>query len=245
VINDVRLVIGLVVLIAVIVVVLRIGRVPVGWAPVLAVLRGGAQLLVVGLILRGAITALPFVALALVVMSSVAVWTAASRLRELPGALGAVSIACLCGAGGTLTIAFGTGMLPWSSRYLLALGGIVIGGSMTAASLAGRGLLAGMRAGRAEIEAWLSIGATSRQALAAVARRAAAQALVPAIDQTRTTGLVTLPGAFIGALLGGASPTDAARFQIVVLVSLMAAESIVAVVLMQLLGAQRRIPLDE
>jgi putative ABC transport system permease protein len=43
-----------------------------------------------------------------------------------------------------------------------------------------------------------------------VARHAAGEALVPAIDQTRTTGLVSLPGAFVGALLGGASRIQAA-----------------------------------
>jgi len=35
---------------------------------------------------------------------------------------------------------------------------------------------------------------------------AAALALVPGLDQTRTVGLVTLPGAFVGVLLAGASP---------------------------------------
>ena len=29
------------------------------------------------------------------------------------------------------------------------------------------------------------------------------EAIIPALDQTRTVGLVTLPGAYIGVLLGG------------------------------------------
>ena len=32
---------------------------------------------------------------------------------------------------------------------------------------------------------------------------AAGQALIPALDQTRTVGLVTLPGAYVGVLLLG------------------------------------------
>ena len=51
-----------------------------------------------------------------------------------------------------------------------------------------------------------------------------------------TVGLVTLPGAFVGALFGGASPLQAARFQLVVLVGLLAAESVAAVVLLRLLA---------
>jgi putative ABC transport system permease protein len=58
-------------------------------------------------------------------------------------------------------------------------------------------------------------------------------------------GLVTLPGAFVGALLGGASATGAARFQIVVLVGLLCAESITATVLAWLLGAPAVLVSDE
>jgi putative ABC transport system permease protein len=64
------------------------------------------------------------------------------------------------------------------------------------------------------------------------------------MDQTRTTGLVTLPGAFIGALLGGANPTQAARFQLVVLAAILAAQAIVAVLVVTLLGAPTVLPAD-
>jgi putative ABC transport system permease protein len=53
----------------------------------------------------------------------------------------------------------------------------------------------------------------------------------------RTTGLVTLPGAFVGALFGGAAPLEAARFQLVVLAGLLAAETVAAVVLLRQLAA--------
>ncbi|MGN6088656.1 MAG: ABC transporter permease, partial [Actinomycetales bacterium] len=76
-----------------------------------------------------------------------------------------------------------------------------------------------------------------------VVRLAAAEALVPGLDQTRTTGLVTLPGAFVGALLGGANPLQAARFQLVVLAGLLCAQATTAVVLTWLLGAPARLPL--
>lgn len=56
---------------------------------------------------------------------------------------------------------------------------------------------------------------------------------------------MTLPGAFVGALLGGASAVDAARFQIVVLVGLLCAEAIAAVTLAWLLGAPTTLPEPE
>ena len=86
------------------------------------------------------------------------------------------------------------------------------------------------------------IGATMREAVRPIARDAAFEALVPALDQTRTVGLVTLPGAFVGALLGGASAPQAARFQIVVLVGLLCAEAITATTLAHLLGAPPALP---
>jgi UDP-glucose/iron transport system permease protein len=83
-----------------------------------------------------------------------------------------------------------------------------------------------------------------RQATADLVAVAVGEALVPALDQTRTTGLVTLPGAFVGALFGGASPLAAARFQLVVLVGLLAAESVAAVVLLRLLAAVPFLPMS-
>ena len=128
-------------------------------------------------------------------------------------------------------------MLDRSVRDLVAVSGIVIGGTMTAATLAGRRLIDGIRRRRDEIEAWLAIGATPRQAVREIARTAAGEALVPALDQTRTVGLVTLPGAFVGALLGGVGAAGAARFQLAVLVGLLCAESITVTVLVYRLGA--------
>lgn len=241
----VRLGLGIAALIAITAVVLRAAQVPLGWAPLWAVLRGAVQLGIVGLALRGVFNSPPLVAVALAVMLSIAIWTAAGRLRALPRALTAVAIACFTGAAGTMTVIFAIGMLHLSTRYLVALGGIIIGGTMTAVSMAGRRLAHGLRTERDEVEGWLAIGATPRQASARIARRSVAEALMPAVDQTRTTGLVTLPGAFIGALLGGASPTTAAKFQLVVLAALLTAEAIAAVIVVHLLGAPTQLPEPE
>ena len=67
-------------------------------------------------------------------------------------------------------------------------------------------------------------------------RLASARALVPALDQTRNVGLVVLPGAYVGLLLGGASPADAGRLQLLVLVGLLAAESVAVVLVTRLLA---------
>jgi len=72
------------------------------------------------------------------------------------------------------------------------------------------------------------------QATADLIAVAVAEALVPTLDQTRTTGLVSCPGAFVGRPVRGVPALAAARFQLVVLVGLLAAESAAAAVLLRL-----------
>nr|WP_211247823.1 ABC transporter permease [Cryptosporangium arvum] len=108
------------------------------------------------------------------------------------------------------------------------IAGILIGGAMTATSLAGRRALDELETRHGEVEAALSLGFPDRDAALEICRPTAGQALVPALDQTRTVGLVTLPGAFVGVLLGGGSAVEAGATQLLVLVGLLAVESMAA-----------------
>ncbi len=239
-----RAIIGVAVLLVITYAALRAGEVRLGWAPLVAIVRGGLQLALVGVALRGVLKAPPTVVLALTVMVTTASWTAARRLKAFGKVGRSVTLCVAAGSAASLVTVFALDVLPFTARYVVALSGIVIGNSMTGTTLAGRHLYAGMIARREEIEGWLSIGATSRQAVRDVARRAAGEALVPGMDQTRTTGLVTLPGAFIGALLGGADPTQAARFQLVVLAALLATQAVASTLIVQLLGSPATLPVD-
>ncbi|GGM13268.1 ABC transporter permease [Nakamurella endophytica] len=238
----VRLAVGVVVLLAITLTVLSVGGIGHRAAAVVAVLRAVGQLALVAIVLRVVFTAPPAVVAVLAVMFSVAVWTAAGRLggRAL---LRPVGLSCAAGAVVAIGIIVGLPVLSRDVRTLVAVSGIVVGGTMTASTLAGRRLRDGLVRRRDEVEAALALGATPRQACRPIARSAVYEALVPALDQTRTVGLVTLPGAFVGALLGGVGAVDAARFQIVVLVGLLCAEAIAAALLAYLLGAPATLPL--
>jgi putative ABC transport system permease protein len=61
-----------------------------------------------------------------------------------------------------------------------------------------------------------------------VGKDVAGEAVLPSVDQARTAGLVTLPGAFVGMILGGAAPLDAGLIQLLVLVSLLLVNSVAA-----------------
>lgn len=118
----------------------------------------------------------------------------------------------------------------------MPVAGILIGGGLTATSLAGRRALDELTQRHGEVEAALALGFEDRDARLEICRAAAATSLVPALDQTRTVGLVTLPGAFVGMLLGGASPVAAGAVQLFVLVALLAVEAVAIVVVLELVG---------
>ncbi|MBC7594843.1 MAG: ABC transporter permease [Kineosporiaceae bacterium] len=201
---------------------------PHQFAPSLAILRGAAQLALISVVLGGVIANPVWVGVALCVMFSVATITSARRLGGGVRRVLIVGAAMASGVGATLAVVFISGAIEATPRYALAIGGIVIGNAMTTATLAGRRFFESVDEHWDEVEGWLALGATPRQSTLDRARHAVYSALIPSTDQTKTTGLVTLPGAFVGAIFGGVSPVEAGRFQIVVLASIMAAGSITA-----------------
>jgi putative ABC transport system permease protein len=76
-----------------------------------------------------------------------------------------------------------------------------------------------------EVEAALSLGFTERDSRRLVIDRATADALLPNLDQARTAGLVTLPGAFVGVLLATGSAAQAGAVQVLILIGLLLAQS--------------------
>ncbi|MEZ2389500.1 ABC transporter permease [bacterium RCC_150] len=214
-------------------------RTPHPFAPASAILRGAIQLAAISFVLGGVITNPAWVAIALLVMFTVAAVSATRRIGwSLPN-LGLVSGSMAGGIAITLAVIFATGAIALTPRYALAMGGIVIGNGMTIAVLAGRRFKESAYDRWEEVEGWLALGATPRQATLDLARRAVYSALIPSTDQTKTTGLVTLPGAFVGAIFGGVSPLEAGRFQIVVLAAIMAAGAITAVMIVGILAPVR------
>ncbi|PZF59080.1 ABC transporter permease [Curtobacterium sp. MCBD17_013] len=233
---------GVGVLVVVATVVLLLVRAPSPVAPALAVLRGALQLAVISVVLSGVIHDVRWVAAALVVMFTVAVSTASRRLGPLRRTAPMVASAMGAGILLSLAVVFVTGAIAFDARYALAIGGIVVGNAMTVATLAGRRFLELVDDRWEEVEGWLALGAPPRTATRDLARRAVHAALIPSTDQTRTTGLVTLPGAFVGAIFGGVSPVEAGRFQIVVLAAIIATGAVTAAIVVRWLGPVRTRP---
>lgn len=233
---------AVVVLTGIATIVLVTFRVPQSWTPAVAIVRGVVQLAALSLILTGIITEPVWITLALLTMFAIASSVGARRMGWSGRNLVIAASAIAFGVGVALTVVFATGALELTARYALAIGAMVIGNAMTVATLTGRHFTAAVSDHWDEVEGWLALGARPRTATLSIARRSVRDALIPSIDQTKTTGLVVLPGAFVGAIFGGLSPLDAGRFQIIVLAAIMAAGAITATVMVTWLGPVRARP---
>lgn len=209
--------------------ILWLGRTGHHWAALWASARGGVQLAVLALVIGLVIHNLWATAAFVVLMATIAAITATSRItrtRPTPRATLAVGAAvCIAPIGLTLAL-IPVGVLPANGLAIIPTAGIMMGNAMNTASLAGRRANDELGGRAGEVEAALSLGLQPFDARMEVCRDAASTALVPSLDQTRTVGLVTIPGAFVGMVLGGASPAEAAIMQLFVLVGILAVSAV-------------------
>lgn len=228
--------IAILLLVGIAALVLRAADVRIRADAVIAMARAAVQLVLVALVIAWVFRHPEGAVLYLGVMIVAATATSARRIGCGARLAPRVGLAIVAGATVAMVPVVASGALPLQSSSLVPFAAQIVGGSMTVASLAGSRLRDDVAQDWEQVEGWLSLGATARQAVSGFGRVAIARALIPAIDQTRSAGLVTLPGAFVGLLLGGASPADAAVVQLLVLAGLLAAETVSAVVTAHQLG---------
>jgi putative ABC transport system permease protein len=198
----------------------------------IAVLRSFIQLTAIGYVIQAIFDSksLWVVAGLLAVMVAVGTWTARSRAKTVPGATLPIAVGLGTAAATTIGIVVVLGVFKAEPRYLVPVGGMVIGNAMTAAAVALNRLSDEIRSQARMIEATLALGATAREATAGLAARSLRSGMIPVIDQTKTTGIVAFPGAMVGMLLAGAQPVDAVRLQLVLLWVLMGSVALSAVI---------------
>jgi putative ABC transport system permease protein len=177
---------------------------------------------------------------ALLLMTAVATFAAVgrqkvTRRKKVGGGLHRITgVAMLLGSGFTLVYisTLVVRVHPWyDPRYMIPIFGMIVGSAMNGASIALERLAAEMEARKAEIEAYLALGATYQQATRQVVRQALRAALIPTVNALMVVGIVTLPGMMTGQILAGSSPLTAVRYQIVVVFMQTAAVAITTVVL--------------
>ncbi len=198
----------------------------------IAVVRSFIQLTAVGYVIQAIFDSksLWLVAALLIVMVGFGSITARSRARAVPGATGPIVIALALAGAVTLGLVLALGIFPARARYLVPVGGMVIGNAMTAAAVSLNRLADEISGGALQIEATLALGATAREAARAAVTRSLRSGMITLIDSTKTTGIVFFPGTMVGMLLAGARPLDAVRLQLILLWSLLGSVALSSVI---------------
>src|SRR3954452_564620 len=198
----------------------------------IATVRSFVQLTAIGyaikLIFEADTLWLVFVLLAVMVVFGAL--TARARATKVPNAFWPLLIALATAGATTLGLVVALGVFEAQPRYLVPVGGMVIGNAMTAAAVTLNRLGEDMTDRAREVEATLALGATSTQAAAPIVRRSLRSGMITLVDSTKTTGLIFFPGTMVGMLLGGADPADAVRLQLILLYPLLGSVSIAALV---------------
>jgi putative ABC transport system permease protein len=235
--------VALVALLLVTVVANGAARLGLGRQSVVAGVRAAAQLTIAAAIITGVIGSIWLSVLALLGMFAMAVLTTCRRIGS-PRAWPWATAAMAAGVLPVLAILLLSGTIPFKGIALIPVVGIVLGNTMTVHTLVGRRAFAALREERDQYEAGLSLGLLPDQAIDEVIARRVPEGIIPSLDQVRTSGVVTLPGAFIGVMLGGGSAVQAATAQVLVLFAIMATQAITAGVEARLIRARRTLPDD-
>lgn len=183
------------------------------------------QLLLVGLLLKAIFAAGSFwltllIALTMSAFAGREIW--ARQERKLRGIWGfGIGAGAMMFAGILITvIALTTQIQPdpwWSPRYALPLFGMVLGNTMTGVSLGLDALNTMVYREKSAIEAQLLLGKSRLEAVTPFARRALRSGFMPIINAMAATGVVSLPGMMTGQILSGVDPTEAVKYQLLVM----------------------------
>ena len=200
----------------------------------LATGRAVVQLVAVGLVIGWvfAIDRWYFIVGLLIIMTAIASLTAGVQIRGLWWRNSLALSAILGLVTGIMLLYISeavVGVGEWSARYLIPIGGMLLGNAMTAAVLCAERIESDLKQRWAEVEAMVSLGATGRQAAADSLCKAAGAALTPTLNAMMIVGVVKLPGMMTGQMLGGTEPFQAAMYQLLILIAILTCDCLSAV----------------
>ncbi|MBD3321678.1 MAG: ABC transporter permease [Chitinivibrionales bacterium] len=114
----------------------------------------------------------------------------------------------------------------YDARYMIPLGGMVLGNCMRGNVISLERFFSGIRDNRKEYMSSLFMGATIREACRPWLRKALSSALTPTVSTMATMGIVSLPGMMTGQILGGSNPLTAIKYQIAIMIAIFVAVSL-------------------
>lgn len=191
-------------------------------------IRATLQLIVMGFLLEFILNIEEplYLFLILLFMCGVAATISGKRGGEIPHSHWIALAGIVVGSFFTFGTLYFAGVIKPEARYAIPLGGMIIGNSMNASSLAMNRLIRELGLQRGRIETLLALGATGRQSALGAMRQAVRSALIPTVDSMKTVGLVHLPGIMTGFIIAGGSPLTAVKYQLAIMYMLAGAVGI-------------------
>ncbi len=203
---------------------------------VISLMRGLAQMALVGLILALLLQRHLLVGgLILLAMMGAAAVTASRRAQGIPDALRLSFYSIAAGAGIVVAGMLATGTLTANIATLVPVGSMIVANAMNACAQALERFRAEVTAHVGQVEAGLALGADPAVAVAPYVERAVYASLLPRLDMLKSLGLVWIPGVMAGMMVSGASPLYAGIYQFVVVAMILAASGITGLVVMLLI----------
>jgi putative ABC transport system permease protein len=118
----------------------------------------------------------------------------------------------------------------FDARYLIVLGGMLLGNSLRGNIVGISTFYDSIRKDARKYLYLLALGASQAEALLPYLRASVQLALKPTLATMATMGIVALPGMMTGVILGGASPEVAIKYQIMIMIAIVVS-TIISVVL--------------
>ena len=149
-------------------------------------------------------------------------WIAYERGKGIPLVLPVSVLILLVAYLPSALLLFSTGVLQFVPHVLVPVSGMVIGNGTKALSLTYDRAKRMLSEYQEIVEAAFLDGASDLEAARFLIREAVHVALIPQIDGLKILGLVHIPGAMTGMLMGGMPPLQAAVYQVVIVYAIAA-----------------------
>ncbi len=190
-----------------------------------AALRCGIQLILIGLVLKAVFANVhlgwvTLIATAMVLVAGREVHARQRRKFRGGWGIGLSSLSLLVSAFVLATLALGVivDAEPWyTPQYAIPLLGMLLGNIMTGVALGLDRLTDTVWEQRAVIENRLMLGESWSESISDLRRGALRSGLIPMLNSMAAAGIVSMPGMMTGQILAGSPPLEAVKYQIMIL----------------------------
>ncbi len=164
---------------------------------------------------------------AMVVMGA---FIARERGKKLPQAFITSLFSIVVSIGVIMPVFIVTGALEFFPNVIIPITGMLVGNSSRTVALLFHRTQHDFETSRAMMEAMMLDGSDYYGAMNYPMQMTLKTALVPRIDALKTLGIVHIPGAMAGMMIAGASPLEAAGYQILIFFGIISSASLSAII---------------